>query len=64
MFDLEFQTLTLTGQLGKKVTLALSQQRAEFMHLNGGIEPLIRLSFELRSRCRRILRSTDWSRCA
>ncbi len=43
MFDLEFQTLTLTGQWGKKVTLLLSQQPAEFMHFNGGIEPLIRL---------------------
>jgi Domain of unknown function (DUF5666) len=43
-FDLEFQTLTLTSQSGKTVTLFLSQQPAEFMHLNGGIEPLMTVS--------------------
>jgi hypothetical protein len=36
----EFQTLTLTSQSGKTVTLSSSQQPSEFMHLNGGIEPL------------------------
>lgn len=39
-FDLQFQTLTLTSQSGKTVTLLSSQQPAEFMHLNGGLEPL------------------------
>ncbi len=43
-FDLEFQTLTLTSQSGKTVTLLSSQQPAEFMHLNGGIEPLMTVS--------------------
>ncbi len=36
----ELQTLTLTSQSGKTVTLLSSQQPSEFMHLNGGIEPL------------------------
>jgi len=39
-FDLGLQTLTLTSQSGKIVTLLSSQQSSEFMHLNGGIEPL------------------------
>ena len=39
-FDLGLQTLTLTSQSGKIVTLLSSQQPSEFMHLNGGIEPL------------------------
>ena len=39
-FDLEFQTLMLTNQSGKTVTLLSSQQPAEFMHLNGELEPL------------------------
>jgi Domain of unknown function (DUF5666) len=43
-FGLEFQTLTLTSQSGKTVTLSSSQQPAEFMHLNGGIEPLMTVS--------------------
>ena len=43
-FDLGFQTLTVTSQSGKTVTLLSSQQPAEFMHLNGGIEPLITVS--------------------
>jgi len=43
-FDLQFQTLTLTSQSGKTVTLLSSQQPAEFMHLNGGIEPLLTVS--------------------
>jgi hypothetical protein len=33
----------LLGHRGKKVTLLLSQQPAEFIHLNRGIEPLIGL---------------------
>jgi hypothetical protein len=43
-FDVLFQTLTLTSQSGKVVTLLLSQQPSEFMHLNGGIEPLTTVS--------------------
>src|SRR5579871_994197 len=39
-FPLELQTLTLTSQSGKTVTLLASQQSSEFMHLNGGLEPL------------------------
>jgi len=39
-FDVLFQTLTLTSQSGKTVTLLSSEQPSEFMHLNGGIEPL------------------------
>jgi len=39
-FNLYLQTLTLTNQSGKTVTLLSSQQPVEFMHLNGGIEPL------------------------
>jgi hypothetical protein len=40
MFDVGFQTLTLTSPSGKSVTLLSSQQPAEFVHLNAGIEPL------------------------
>lgn len=43
-FNLAFQTLTLTSQSGNTVTLLSSQQPAEFMHLNGGIEPLMTVS--------------------
>jgi len=43
-FDLTLQTLTLTNQSGNTVTLVGSQQPAEFMHLNGGIEPLMTIS--------------------
>jgi hypothetical protein len=39
-FAVGLQTLTLTSQSGSTVTLLSSQQPAEFMHLNGGIEPL------------------------
>src|SRR5579859_3744210 len=39
-FDLTLQKLELTNQSGNTVTLLGSQQPAEFMHLNGGIEPL------------------------
>lgn len=40
-FGVELQSLTLTSQSGKTVNLFSSQQPAEFMHLNGGIEPLL-----------------------
>ena len=43
-FDVGFQTLTLTSQSGKTVTLLSSQQPAEFMHLNGAFEPLMTVS--------------------
>ncbi|MGA2353167.1 MAG: DUF5666 domain-containing protein [Terriglobales bacterium] len=43
-FAVELQTLTLTSQSGKTVTLSSSQQPSEFMHLNGGIEPLTTVS--------------------
>ena len=43
-FAVEFQTLTLTSQSGKTITLSSSQQPSEFMHLNGGIEPLTTVS--------------------
>ena len=39
-FGVQFQTLTLTSQSGKIVTLVSSQQPSEFAHLNGGLEPL------------------------
>jgi Domain of unknown function (DUF5666) len=40
-FDLEFQSITLTSQSGKTVTLLATQQPSEFIHLNGAIDPLI-----------------------
>jgi hypothetical protein len=43
-FAVQLQTLTLTSQSGKTVTLLSSQQPSEFMHLNGGIEPLTTLN--------------------
>ncbi len=43
-FDVSLKTLTLTSRTGKTVTLLSSQQPAEFMHLNGGIEPLMTVS--------------------
>ena len=43
-FDMTLQSLTLTSQSGKTVSLLSSQQPAEFMHLNGGIEPLMTVS--------------------
>ncbi|HLZ42798.1 MAG TPA: DUF5666 domain-containing protein [Candidatus Sulfotelmatobacter sp.] len=39
-FNLEFETLTLTNQSGASVNLLMNQQPAEFMHVNGGTEPL------------------------
>jgi uncharacterized protein DUF5666 len=43
-FAVELQTLTLTSQSGKTITLLSSQQPSEFMHLNGAIEPLTTIS--------------------
>ena len=39
-FDVQLETLTLTSQSGKTVTLLSSPQSSEFVHLNAGIEPL------------------------
>jgi hypothetical protein len=39
-FPVQLQTLTLTSQSGNTVSLLSSEQPSEFMHLNGGIEPL------------------------
>src|SRR5260370_13636197 len=39
-FDVQLQTLTLTSQSGKTVTLLSSQQPSEFVHVNGEVEPL------------------------
>ncbi|MBO0911739.1 MAG: hypothetical protein J2P13_08100, partial [Acidobacteria bacterium] len=39
-FTVELRTLTLTSRSGKTVALLASPQSSEFMHLNGGIEPL------------------------
>lgn len=35
-FDLEFQSVTLTSQSGKTVSLLTAQQPSEFIHLIGG----------------------------
>lgn len=43
-FNLQFKTLTLTSQSGKTVTLLSSPQPSEFMHVNGGTEPLTTVS--------------------
>jgi Domain of unknown function (DUF5666) len=43
-FAVQLQTLTLTSQSGKTITLLSSQQPSEFMHLNGEIEPLTTIS--------------------
>lgn len=43
-FGLEIQTLTLAGQSGTAVSLLTTQQPAEFIHLNGGVEPLSTVS--------------------
>lgn len=43
-FILDIQELTLTSQSGKVETLLSSQVPAEFIHLNGGIEPLLSVS--------------------
>lgn len=40
-FVLQVQSLTLTNKAGKTVSLVSSPQPAEFIHINGGIEPLL-----------------------
>jgi Domain of unknown function (DUF5666) len=40
-FDLQFQSIALTSQSGKTVTLLSSTQPVETIHLNGAINPLI-----------------------
>jgi hypothetical protein len=39
-FPVTLQSLTLTSQSGKTVTVFSTPQNAEFMHLNGSVEPL------------------------
>jgi hypothetical protein len=43
-FDLGIQSLTLTSQTGTTVSLQSALQGTEFIHLNGGIEPLVSAS--------------------
>jgi len=43
-FDLGIQSLTLTNKAGKTVSLLSALQSTEYMHINGGIEPLITVS--------------------
>jgi hypothetical protein len=43
-FDMGIQGLTLTSQAGSTVTLLSTLQGTEFIHLNGGIEPLVSAS--------------------
>lgn len=43
-FDTQLKTLTLTSKAGKTVTLVSADQPSEFMHLNGGVEPLTTIS--------------------
>src|ERR1700733_2654079 len=43
-FDVALQTLPLPSQSAQTVTLLSSQQPAEFMHLNGDVEPLLTVS--------------------
>ena len=43
-FDLTLQTLTLTDQGGKIVPVVNASSPAEFVHLNGNIEPLATIS--------------------
>jgi hypothetical protein len=40
-FDIQLQSLTLTNQSGATVSLISSEQGLEFIHLNGGVEPLL-----------------------
>jgi hypothetical protein len=40
-FDIEFQSITLTGTGGKTVTLLSQSQTSEFIHVNGTTEPLL-----------------------
>lgn len=43
-FVVNFNSLTLTNGSGKMVNLFLTPHKAEFMHLNGGAEPLLTAS--------------------
>jgi hypothetical protein len=43
-FDMGIQNLTLTSQTGSTVTLLPTVQATEFIHVNGGIEPLVSAS--------------------
>jgi hypothetical protein len=43
-FNLGIQSLTLTSQSGKTVSLVSALQGTEFIHINGGIEPLVTVS--------------------
>ncbi len=43
-FNLTINSLTLTSQAGKSVTVFSTPQNAEFIHLNGGLEPLTTVS--------------------
>jgi len=43
-FDLAIQSITLTNKLGKTVTLVSGLQPTEWMHVNGGAEPLVTVS--------------------
>ncbi|HVR27627.1 MAG TPA: DUF5666 domain-containing protein [Candidatus Polarisedimenticolia bacterium] len=40
-FDLGLQGISLTSQSGKMVSVLSALQRTEFIHINGGIEPLV-----------------------
>jgi hypothetical protein len=40
MFHVSLKSLTLTSQTGKTVTVFSTPQSAEYMHLNGSVEPL------------------------
>src|SRR6202040_1754614 len=43
-FGLTFNSISLTNKAGKSFTLLGSPQGAEFIHLNGAIEPLVTVS--------------------
>jgi hypothetical protein len=43
-FDMGIQNLTRTNETGSTVTLLFTIQGTEFIHLNGGIEPLVSAS--------------------
>jgi Domain of unknown function (DUF5666) len=43
-FDLGIQSLILTNKTGKTVSLVSALQSTEFIHVNGGVEPLITIS--------------------
>jgi hypothetical protein len=40
-FDIQLQNISLTNQSGASVSLISSDQGLEFIHLNGGVEPLL-----------------------